>query len=931
MHLENQIALTSETATDQTSLPNLFAKQIKKGLERFPHLFDSRLFDGLERLIANSSKDFVSNRSEKHLRTLLLAQFFLQKKMEEAIRSEKGPNKNIFLKVFRQSSKICIALTFHDFYRFHHEQLIKTIHTLLPGIHEIPRSFYLWHHPEMAYLFCYVEIYKLRGEEFSIAEIKEFESSLAQHLTTIPPLTPALFWPYNEEESYRQVQLLQREIHSPKDLPHVHVHFREQTPESLEFLIHLVRPNPSDPLEACLKRFPASLHTFCHFMHHRQTPFPMESSALSIKIPSSAFDVRESINLLYVRRYVLKYLEEILGTFRDYNGGLFEKQQQHFETIRMHLGDKIRNFDIFAEKVFYAIHPVERRLSLKIDEAEDLFTAFSHVIADKNTTVVHKKFDNVIIFKTTDISDQLKLSRNAIDPNKTAAQARLSLGGFHYYCLFCPREMQISSFLETSSPPKEKTKTFKLIFQEGAPLSLNPYHSYGDMRSRLLSKLLFEGLMRLNALGNPEPAGAVQVSSSSDGMTYTFKLRPSYWSNGEKVTAADYVMSLQCALGDHVSHPELLFVLKNARLFKEKKVHPQELGVSALNAETLQIKLEWPDPHFLHKLASPYFFPLFGTMREPKWFNGPFLVREQNKNGILLERNPYFWDSKRPFFDQVDIRWVNDVNTIFSLFSQGKADWIGDPISPLSPLIAEELKNEGKLHMRKTSRQFSIVFNTKHPILSNASIRRALSMCIDRVMICKNIFSYCDPLPPFLPETEEAKRLFELGLQELGLSKEQFPALTFSYSHQTRREDLAQYLQSAWKETLGIHVNQEKMEWNIFRNKLEKGLFEITGTIVETLDEDSLEFYERIEGQSSWNFSQWTCRSYREAIASAQNKPQRNAMLLHAKQILLDQVPFTPLFTYTHLWAHHPDLENYLIDNEGCIDFSHATLQGRIK
>ncbi|MGE0670497.1 MAG: hypothetical protein AB7O89_06150, partial [Parachlamydiales bacterium] len=214
MPLENQIALL-----DQTGLRNLLIKQIEKGLARYPHHFDDRLHDGLERLFANASKGFASSRSEKHLRTLLLAQFFLQKKMEEAICSEKGPNKNIFLKIFRLPSKICIALTFHDFYRFHHEQLLKTINTLLPGIHEVPRSFYLWHHPEMAYLFCYVEIYKLRGEEFSTAEIKEFESSLAKYLITIPPLTPALFWPYNEEESYRQVQLLQREIHSGKDLP----------------------------------------------------------------------------------------------------------------------------------------------------------------------------------------------------------------------------------------------------------------------------------------------------------------------------------------------------------------------------------------------------------------------------------------------------------------------------------------------------------------------------------------------------------------------------------------------------------------------------------------------------------------------------------------------------------------------------------------
>ena len=279
------------------------------------------------------------------------------------------------------------------------------------------------------------------------------------------------------------------------------------------------------------------------------------------------------------------------------------------------------------------------------------------------------------------------------------------------------------------------------------------------MRCRILSKLLFEGLTRLNNLGQPELAGACRINISQDGLTYTFNLRPSHWSNGEKVSAADYVMSLQCALSDHVSHPELLFIIKNARLFKEKKIGSNELGIRALSGETLQIELERPDSQFLYKLAQPFFFPLFGSMREPKWFNGTYLIHEETKKGLLLERNPYYWDSKRPFFEQIDIRWVDDIETIYSLFLQGKTDWIGDPLSTLSPQMIKDLNETRQLHIQQVARRFIIIFNTRHPVLCSPLIRKALSLCIHRMEICKNIFPGCDPLPPLF-QTKQKPTFF---------------------------------------------------------------------------------------------------------------------------------------------------------------------------
>ncbi len=893
--------------------------EVGKVLQRLPLLFDHRLSKGLDRLIANTSYNFLSGRSFFHLKEILLAQFFHQKKMEQLIEGSSNLHKHLLMKLFRGPSRICISLCFTASYGFHREQILKALHILLPGIHEMPGSFYLWHHPDLPYVFCYLEIHKLRGKELSQKELKKIEKDFREELLSIPPLTPAVFWPYNKEESYRQIQLLISEMQSPEDLPHVSLHFQEQTTDSLEFLIHIVRPQSPESMDELFKFLPESFYLFCHFLRKLHSPLLIEVGVFSIQIPSNAFDVRDSINLLYARRYVLKVVESIIGPFRDYNGGLFEKQQEHFETIRVHLSGKIPHFDLFAEKVFYALHPVEMWLSLSLREAEDLFTAFSQLMQEKEPFAIKSCSETFTIIKTLNAPDLFKLSRFTSE-SKLASHAYLSFGGYHYFCLLNPGTIQIDDLLKEISFPREKTKTLRLVFQEGSLPSLNPHYSSGDMRCKMLSKLVFEGLTRLNAEREPELAGARECEISKDGLQYTFKLRPFCWSNGENVTAFDYTSSWQSALSDHVNHPEVLFSIKNAKRYKEKKCSAEDLGIKALDVWTLFIELEKPNPLFLYELAQPFYFPMFGTFREPKWFNGPFIIRNQTKEGMVLERNPYFWNRKRVFFEQIEIRWTNDSETIFEDFKHGNIDWIGDPLNALSPEFAQYFHSEGKLKKYTPSRRFYLYFNTTNPLLPS-SIRKALSLSIDRTSICKEIYLHSSPLSPLLPDKEEANRLFSEGLKELGLTRETFPPLTFTFSNQAQREHLALHLKSNWEEILGIKVNLERVEWNQFRSRIEKGFFEICVLLQDTLKLDSPEYLERFEGFSSWNFSQWVHFPYRRLVDQAREDKDPE-IKESALEILKQETPHSPLFDYTHLYA--TDLKDTIIDSEGCIDFSWA-------
>lgn len=885
----------------------LLRADVLKAVFSFPKLFNRPLYGSYEKLVVNCPTHFLKMRSPLHLRKILCVQFFLQKKIEEALQNEQG--KLLFLKLFRGPSCIGLALAHSHSFAFQKSQVLKTLEILLPGICEVPKSSYQWHSADLPYTYLYFEMDKLRGKELSNGYLAGIERTLKEQLQATSPLTPAIFWPFNKEESHRQIQLLIREMTHKEDLPHISIHFQEQTASSLEFLVHLVRPHSDVPI--AFDRLPESLYFFRYAHHVIHTPFSIEIDAFSIKIPAQIFNVRDSINLLYARRYLIKQLEMLIGPFRDYNGGLFEKQQDHFEKVRLQLASKIPYFDLFAEKVFYALHPFERWLFLSIEEVQQLFQVFSDLIRDPRSNTARSTALFTVI-KSENRTDSLRGRYQQMDLN---AYAQLTIGNDHYECF--------SGHCTPQWTPKiiEESHTLRLAFQEGAPPSLNPHYSSSDMRSRLLSKMLFEGLTRLNPQGEPILTGASSYQKSIDGLTYIFRIRESFWSNGEKVTAVDYADSWRGSLEDFVSHPEVLFCIKNAKKYREKGCPLNQVGIEVIDPTTLRVELEKPDPEFLHKLSQPFFFPLFGKNAEPKWFNGPYLVQESKTKGFKFERNPYYRKSEKESFARVEIQILENVEEIFSLFQAGKIDWIGDPLSILSLQHIRALEKTNTLRKADVFRRFSLFFNTKHPILSSRAIRQALHLSIDRAHICKEIFPHSIPLPTSTPSL--AKAFLEEGLRELKLSR--LPPLTFSYSNQTRRDLLAQYLKETWEKHLGLEIHVQQHPWNQFRSYLEKKQFEICGTIHDTLNEDSVEFLERFEGENSYNFSGWTHLVFQELLSAAKktaSNSEKRALLAQAKAILTDHVPFSPLFNYTHLYAIHPRLECSSVDPEGCIDFS---------
>lgn len=473
----------------------------------------------------------------------------------------------------------------------------------------------------------------------------------------------------------------------------------------------------------------------------------------------------------------------------------------------------------------------------------------------------------------------------------------------------------------------------RIDFQEGDLASLHPHDLMIYLRGISIAKTLFEGLTRIDEEGKAQLAGAKSVDIS--GLTYTFKLRENHWSDGSLVTAQQYERAWKGALAPNSPclRPDLLYILKNAQAVKKGLLPIDQLGVKALDAETLVIELCRPSPHFLHLLAQPICVPL-----SDKAFNGPFMVEHWERSSAMrLKPNPYFWNRNKVLLDEIDVFMVENHETAFALFEKKLLDWIGVPSCPLSPEQVEYLKKENKLLSKPIDRAFWVFLNTKNPALSSPFIRKALSLAINRQDISHHIFSGSTPLEKPLPHSllaskpktrlkedpTEAKQMLEKGMKEMGISE--LPPLVITYSQQANRKQMAEYLKEKWEKTLGIDVRLEPEEWNVLRTHLAKGQFAISGAYEASFYHDPLELMER-----SGDFAQWIDASYQDKIAKAgqeTDERERNRYLAEAEEILMDQMPFIPVASDIFLFAHNPKLRGYAFDSVGAIDFSYATLK----
>ena len=499
----------------------------------------------------------------------------------------------------------------------------------------------------------------------------------------------------------------------------------------------------------------------------------------------------------------------------------------------------------------------------------------------------------------------------------------------------------------------------KQIYHHGngsEPQGIDPHIVTGVPEHHILISLC-EGL----TIPNPNPddmngymAGTAESwSVSEDGKEYIFNInKNARWSNGEPVTANDFVWSwkriLTASLGSQ--YPDMLYYLVGAYEYHNGLTDDfSEVGVKAIDQKTLKVNLKNPTPFFLGLLSHYSTWPVhketvlkYGDIddRNGEWTrpgnfvcNGPFQLKSwELNNKIVVEKNPYYYDASIVKLNEIHYYPVSNVMTEDRMFRAGQLHLTSTLPSQKCPIYIEENPN---LRIDPYMGTYFYRINTNHEALKDVRVRKALAYSIDRELLVNKV-TKCGQIPaysftppgsngyepktqiPFDPEL--AKSL----LEDAGYSDENpFPKLEILFNTNEDHRKIALAIQQMWQVNLGIEIELVNQDWKVYLNREMIGDFQISraGWIGDY--EDPNTFLDLMRPNRGNNKTGWENKEYDELVEKANtinNQSERYEMLYKAEEILIDNMPIIPLYTYVRSYQLSPDVKGF---NPHILDHHH--------
>ena len=476
------------------------------------------------------------------------------------------------------------------------------------------------------------------------------------------------------------------------------------------------------------------------------------------------------------------------------------------------------------------------------------------------------------------------------------------------------------------------------------PQDLDPHIITGISEIKILSAL-FEGLVGQSPKDlSPIPGLAASWEISSDRKTYTFHLRENLkWSNGEKLTAADFVYSYRRMLNPKLgaANSYLLFVLKNAQAYFDGNVEWTHVGVRSPDPDSLILELKNPTPYLLRLLSHPAWFPIpefvlsqhgASDGRATGWTragsmvsNGPFQLSEWIVNErIHLTRNDHYWDHETTRLKELYFYPTESREAEERAFRAGQLHLT--EAMPTSRVRYYRDQKAPSLQIDPYLGSYYLQLNTRKQPLSDPRVRKALSLVLDRVLIVERITQGSQIpawhfTPPgtagYTPEISGEKNLVEAQqlLAEAGFANgEGFPPLTYLYNTSENNKLIAEAIQNMWQTTLGIPIDLINQEWKVYTQSRETGDFDILRSSWIADYEDPSTFLDVWTAQSGNNFTGWSSAEYDRLIQATQVtevESARFSLFEKAEELLIEKQPIIPLYFYTSVYLKHPSVRSY--------------------
>jgi len=503
--------------------------------------------------------------------------------------------------------------------------------------------------------------------------------------------------------------------------------------------------------------------------------------------------------------------------------------------------------------------------------------------------------------------------------------------------------------LNAATPPalEEANRRKILLICEGTePRTLDPHISQGVPEHHIIMGLM-EGLMEHdpNDQSKRLPGLADRWEHNEDYSVWKFHLRDNAkWSNGDLVTAQDFVFSYKRILTATLGAPyiDALYILKGARDYAAGKITDfNEVGVKALDDRDLQFELIGPTPYFLSAILHTSWFPVhpatilkFGRMdeRDTKWTRpgnyvgtGPFILKIWKENDVIeLVRNPLYWDAANVKLNGINFYSIENYDTQERAFQAGQLHKTQELSLDKIPYYRREHPELIRIDPYEGAYFYRI--NVKRKPFDNPKVRLALNLAIDRESIVKNItrgkqkpatgyvppgMGDYEPLDVIHYDPDQARRLLAEAGYPNGNGFPKFNILiNTSQSHRT----VAEAIQQMWKQELNIDVGIENQEWKVYLDSQNSLNYDVSrsGWIGDFMDPVTfLSVWRTGDGN---NNTGWSNPEYDKLLDQAAQTadPQKRFSILHqAEQLWLSEPSGVLLYWYTLVYNLDPSVKNW--------------------
>ncbi len=462
---------------------------------------------------------------------------------------------------------------------------------------------------------------------------------------------------------------------------------------------------------------------------------------------------------------------------------------------------------------------------------------------------------------------------------------------------------------------------------------------------------VMEGLFMPGPDGEPVPGVAESYEVNEDNTVYTFTLREdARWSNGDPVTAHDFEFSWRRAVDPETASGYAFIMhnhVRNAERINNGELPIEDLGVRAIDDHTLEVTLEQPVPYFIGLLGIATFFPLneefvvaqgddFGTDVDTTLYNGPFMMSEWRRGeSYQMQRNPYYWDAENVQLDEINVSIISEVSTAVNLYETNRVDQV-----TLTSEFVNRFEGDEALEMTIRPTTSFLRLNQENEALSNENIRRAISLSINREGITETIlnngsipadglvprgltmgpdgvdFRDSSPLESRTDE-EEARRLWEQGMEELGESS---VSLRMIASEDSSSRSVAQYIQGTLESNLeGLSIDLVFLPPNITRETEAEGNFDISLASWGAAFPDPMTYLSQFTTDSPFNRMSFSNEAYDQLVEDANSVlltdlSARWEALQEAERILVEEdAALIPIFQAGHVFLQRTNVQGVVI------------------